>query len=145
MEKRGFELLPRKSARLVVAITVVCAAFAGFITWLCINGHSYWPLMLIAWVVLGCWWRIVFPQIGKLEISDEGLFLTVRRGVGYLLRWDAIQSVRVHEHSDAARLWSAIIEDSQGHVVRVPRKCTQTAEILSILRQRLPENVFQAW
>jgi len=96
-------------------------------------------------MILFGWWSYVFPPGGRIEISDEGLFLTRRRGVGYMLRWNAIMSVRLHEHSSAARLWSAIIEDSNGRVVKVPRKCQYSGEIVEILRQHLPETVFQAW
>jgi len=145
MEKRVFFLTPKRGTAFLIALCVICAAIVGLQVWLWLGRRSHWWVLWNAWFLLAAGWALAFPQGGTLEISDEGLFLTIRRGVGYLLRWDAIQSVRVHEHSDAARRWSAIIEDSQGHVVRVPRTCKQKSGILDILRQRLPESVFQSW
>lgn len=146
MEKRVFVLSPKQSRRSVIAISVWCAAIAGMGLWLSCHddGFRVWQMILAPMLFWG-WWISVFRQTSTLEISDEGLHLTLRRGVGYLLRWDAITSVRLHEHSAAARLWSAVVEDSLGHVVKVPRKCQDSAEIIQILQQRLPDSVFQEW
>lgn len=145
MEKRVFELKPRRSKRFVIAFATICAAFFVGWTWLWWHQRNQWWMIPNAWALIWTSHSLLFPQGGKLEVSDQGLFLTVTRDLGYLLRWDAIRSVRIHENSNAARRWSVIVEDSLGHVVRVPRKCRATTEILGILRQRLPDSVFQAW
>jgi hypothetical protein len=146
VEKRAYVLSPRPSRRAVIAASVWFAAAAGVALWLLYHGHGHrtWLAIILPMLVWG-WWSSVFPRGSKLEISDDGLFLTLRRGVGYMLRWSAITSVRIHEQSAAARFWSAIIEDSNGHVVKIPRKSQDKAEIIEILKQHLPESAFQVW
>lgn len=144
MEKRVFALSPKRN-RCAEILIWLCAGCNGLVMWLFWhNGMILWwqfgiPMFLMAWLFY------VSPQASQLEISDEGMSLKQQRGVGYLLRWDAITSVRIHTHSDAARLWLAVIKDSYGRVVRIPRMGQDSAEVLNILKQRLPESAFQTW
>lgn len=146
MDRRDFVLYPKRSRRWIIAVSLLFAVQVGFVIWLFWLDRSFYVWLPILMQAFFATMAAFSPsRTDKLEVSDEGLFLTRRRGIGYLLRWDAVTSVRLHEHSTAARLWSAIIEDSNGRVVKVPRACQDKAEIVEILKQRLPEGVFQAW
>ena len=144
MEKRVFAVSPKRN-RCAEILIWLCAGCTGLILWLTSQYDSSLSWTLGIPMFGGIWLFYVSTQAGKLEISDESLFLARRPGIGSRIRWDAITSVRIHEHSDAARLWLATIEDSYGRVVRIPRPCQDSADVLDILKQRLPENVFQTW
>ena len=142
VEKREYVLSHKRSRRWVIAVGLLFTAEVGLGIWLfCLSRNLTVWLPFVAQAFGGTLLALTPAQAGRLAVSDDGLYYAKRRGIGYTLRWDSISSVRVHEHSDASRLWSAIIEDSQGHVVRIPRTCPDSAEIVDIVKKQVPETV----
>jgi hypothetical protein len=148
VEKRVFSLTDTADLVYSAVNTVVFMALATLALW--DSWHD--PVARYTWaaglvvLMLVQWWWYVSRRDAKLEVSEEGLFIMSRRGLGHRLRWDDVTSCRVTP-APRWRDWpfmKVILSSSPRRVIVIPGWCPGAAEIISILKQRLPESVFEA-
>lgn len=150
MDKRVFSLTDKSRVIFLLLSSMWWIAWLGLNLTIGHRLHDPWrwysslsTLALLVLVYSAAMWA---ERVRYLEISDQGLML--RR---WLLRpvsisWDLINSIKRSQEVQSFRLFrqyeSAVIRDVAGQRIAVPSGCRNAAEIIEILKQRLPESVF---
>ncbi len=149
MEKQSFSLSSASERRWQLANGLFYVALA-LLALLCDHrkgAQVIWAVALVvALVVLIL--RYIADKSRLLEITDRGLTEVTRLPHKVLtVLWDQISSVRLQQgptfESREVAPVSAWINDSRRHVITVPAVCPDSERIVQILRQRLPDEVFQ--
>lgn len=150
MEKHAFSLVGDADRRSNVANGLFYVLIAGLAVYVFRSdpvGRYVWPVFLAMSVLLICV-RYRHDRSSRIEVCDEGLVVTswplrqiVRVG------WESITSVEVRENATLRRYGrpsvSATVLGNRGCVVRIPALCPDSEEIIGILRQRLPAELFE--
>lgn|GEM_PF-1728676 len=149
MEKRVFSLFGAQERNWSIGYGVLSCLYAGFglrIFWHDRSLRYAWMAMLIAMVVANVL-RYVYCRSRQLEVSDQGLVMRswLRKPVS--IDWDAVTSVNRGYQVVSFRLYkhylSAVVKDVAGHRIAIPGTSANSHEIIDILKQRLPESVFE--
>jgi hypothetical protein len=147
VEKQVFSLASREEKRFVIGYLLLWTFL--------IVGNLWWRphyriiaalevALLLAVMALRYWSN----RVRKLEVSDQGLVMKswLRKPVS--IDWNMVSSVKrgyeVLSFSLNKRFLSAVVKDVAGQRIAITGTSRDSAEIIDILKQRLPESVFQA-
>ena len=150
MEKRVFSLSSVEERHSIIGYSVMLGLVWGFllsVLWRDPGYHfGYGGLLLLTFVIQSL--RYWSNRVRKLEVSEQGLVMKswLRKPVS--IDWNLVSSVKrgyeVASFRLSKRFLSAVIRDVAGKQIAIPGTCRDSAEIIDILKQRLPDSVFQA-
>ena len=152
MEKRVFSLSSVEERRFVIGYLVLLGPILGFLLWVTYHFHIrpglYGAAVTIGALCVTCAVRYWSNRTRKLEVSEQGLVLRSWLRKPVIIDWNMVSSVKrgyeVLSFSLNKKFLSALIRDVSGQQIAIPGTSHNSAEIIDILKQRLPESVFQA-
>lgn len=145
MEKRGFSFRRKETeiSNVIVGAILILIVICWFRhrenDW-----SAYIPAMaLAAGIAWTCLQQYMWSRSQSLEISDQGLRETGWPKRVFRLDWNQINSVEIARKPRYLRGYDYIeILNSAKRGIRIPGTPGDNAEIMNILRQRLPEGMF---
>lgn len=151
VETRVFSLWSPERERSIVGLCGFWTVSYGLMLWMdCQCNRSAMELALRAAFIpftlalsALLYWEV---RSRKLVVSDAGLRATQRLTRSVIIGWDDVQSVDTGAPLLFKRFKGprrTVIKGAQKRSILIPGTCPDSAEIISILRQRLPAEVFQ--
>ena len=148
MEKRVFSLYARKGIPLAMADRVLYLTLLGVMAAVGWRGSgTIAHILIVTLLALALANTVRFAVSVKhrtLEVSDEGLTLLTWPRSCTRIGWDAVRSCDIWLGSqyDREPFQQVIVHYSRWKAIWISGACPDAAEILDILKQRLPESVF---
>jgi hypothetical protein len=148
VEKRVFSLYGRKDLLWLIGarifLIVLASVFVAFHSSEAFGRCVFTAFATFALVAVCLMYRTERSEM--LEVSDEGLVWTAWPNRVLSIGWDAIVCCKVDKASESADrpFIKAIVNYSRWNYITIPGSCPDAADILEILKQRVPESVFVA-
>lgn len=147
MEDREFSLTDLQRQHMLIFNALAMTLFSLMNVWL---WEGVWRWAAVAMLVITpaiCTCQYWSERFRYLRVSDEGLELRLWLRKPVPLKWDSIRKVELFEKPS---FWTVrpflyiIASASGGRDTRVPVYRPGFEELAGILKQRLPESVFEA-
>lgn len=147
MEKRVFSLASREEKRYAIGFLVLWTfLIVGNLWWR--PGYRWIAALEVALLFIIMAWRYWSNRMRRLEISEQGLVMIswLRKPVS--IGWEAISKIKIGPEmlsfSVNKRYDSALITSIDGNYIFISGTNRDAPALIDILKQRLPENLFEA-